>query len=310
MTQTVAIIGATGFQGGSVLRSLHAAGKYKLVAVTRNTSSASATEIKSKYPDVELVAANVDDIGSLKEAFKGADFVFGMTQFFQPEVMGKIEAGNLDAEFNQGKNIIDAAIDVGVKNIVFSTLPSMKEISGGKYTRVHHFEGKHNVEEYLKGKANIIRGVSIHVGYYMENYVTFSRISAEDKETVEFTFPLPPTALVSLVDAANDTGAVVSHIIAHFDDFVGKTVPVCSGFYESQEMVDAFTAVTGKPARYIQIPHAYLNSEELEQMFRGLEEFGLFKGRTDFLELNKKLNIKLTTPTEFWKNRGWTGPSQ
>ncbi|KAJ2849897.1 hypothetical protein GGI22_005457, partial [Coemansia erecta] len=111
MTQTVAIIGATGFQGGSVLRSLHAAGKYKLVAVTRNTSSASATEIKSKYPDVELVAANVDDIASLKEAFKGADFVFGMTQFFQPEVLGKIEAGNLDAEFNQGKNIIDAAID-------------------------------------------------------------------------------------------------------------------------------------------------------------------------------------------------------
>ncbi|KAJ2528356.1 hypothetical protein EV175_007464, partial [Coemansia sp. RSA 1933] len=58
MTITAAIIGATGNQGGSVLRSLHTTGKYKLIAITRNTSSAAAKEIKAKYPDVELAAAN------------------------------------------------------------------------------------------------------------------------------------------------------------------------------------------------------------------------------------------------------------
>ncbi|KAJ1662326.1 hypothetical protein IW140_005961, partial [Coemansia sp. RSA 1813] len=308
MSQTVAIIGATGLQGGSVLRALHATGKYKLIAVTRNTSSTSAKEIKTKYPDVELAAADVNDIESLKKAFQGADFVFGMTQFFQPEVMNKIEAGNLDAEYNQGKNLVDAAIAVGVKNAVFSTLPSMKKTSGGKFPNVHHFEGKYRVEEYLKSQADKIRGAAIHVGFYMENYVDFSRISPEDKETIEFSLPLPPKALLPLVDTANDTGAVVSYMLDHFDNFVGKTVQVSGGYYEAQEMVSVFKEVTGKPARYVQIPHAYLNSEELEQMFKGIEEFGLFNKSTDFLKLNKKMDYKHTTPTEFWKSRGWTGP--
>ncbi|KAJ2660247.1 hypothetical protein IWW48_003079 [Coemansia sp. RSA 1200] len=310
MTQTVAIIGATGLQGGSVLRALHATGRYKLVAVTRNTSSESAKEVKTKYPDVELVAANIDDTASLERVFEGADFVFGMTQFFQPEIIDKIGSGNLDAEYTQGKNIIDAAIAAGVKNIVMSTLPSMKEISGGKYSKVHHFEGKHRVEEYLKSKTDKIRGTTIHVGFYMENYLQYSQISSEDKTTVEFTFPLSPTAKVPLAEAGRDTGGVVSYIIANFDDFVGKATEVSGGFYQPQEMVDAFTEATGKPARYVQIPYTYLGSEDLEQMFKGVEEFGLFDKSLGFLETNKKMGYKHTTPVEFWKNCGWTGPSQ
>ncbi|KAJ2559236.1 hypothetical protein EV175_000433 [Coemansia sp. RSA 1933] len=310
MTITAAIIGATGNQGGSVLRSLHTTGKYKLIAITRNTSSAAAKEIKAKYPDVELAAANVDDIESLKKAFKGADFVFGMTQFFQPEVMGKIEAGNLDVEYNQGKNIVDAAIDAGVKDVIFSTLPSMKEISGGKYTKVYHFEGKHKIEEYLlKSKADKIRGAAVRLGCFMDNYVNFSRISPEDNETVEFIIPLPPTKLLPLVDATNDTGIVVSYMLDNFDRFVGKSVDVSSGYYEAQEMVNAFKDVTGKPACYIQIPHADLN-EEMEQMFLGIKEFELYDSDAKLLAFNKKLESKLTTPVEFWKNNGWTGPSQ
>ncbi|KAJ1663359.1 hypothetical protein IW140_001909 [Coemansia sp. RSA 1813] len=310
MTQTVAIIGATGLQGGSVLRSLHATGKYKLVAMTRNISSAQANEIKNKYPDVELAAADVEDIDSLKKAFEGADFVFGMTQFFQPAIMDKIETGDFDAEYKQGKNIVDAAVAANVKNIIFSSLPSMKEISGGKYPNVHHFEGKNRAEAYLKSNADKIRGVAVHVGSYMENFVNYARVSPEDNETIEFPFPYSPEALLPLVDVANDTGAVVSYIISHFDDYVGRAIGVSGGYYSLQDMVGAFTEATGKPARYVQIPHAYFKSEDLEQMFKGIEEFGLFNGSTEFLEFNKKLEHKLTTPIEYWKTRGWTGPSK
>ncbi|KAJ1798499.1 hypothetical protein LPJ59_002462 [Coemansia sp. RSA 2399] len=310
MTQTVAIIGATGLQGGSVLRSLHATGRYKLVAMTRDVSSSSAADIANRYPDVKLAAADVEDVGSLKAAFEGVDFVFGMTQYFQPAIMDKVEAGDYDAEYNQGKNIVDAAIAAGVKNIVFSSLPSMKEISGGKYPSVHHFEGKNRVEKYLESQASNIRGVAVHIGSYMENFVNYARISPEDNETIEFPFPYTATAPLPLVDVANDTGLVVSYIIAHFDSFVGKAIEVSGGYYSSQDMVKAFTEATGKPARYVQIPHAYFHSDDLEQMFRGIEEFGLFNGSTKFLEFNKKLDSELTTPVEFWKHRGWAGPSQ
>ncbi|KAJ2521162.1 hypothetical protein H4217_001569 [Coemansia sp. RSA 1939] len=310
MTQTVAIIGATGLQGGSVLRSLHADGRYKLVALTRDPSSALASSIKDRYPDVKVVAANASDIVSLENAFKGVEFVFGMTQFFQPEVSDAIKAGNFDVEYNQGKNIIDAAISAGVKNVIFSSLPSMKRISNGKYPSVHHFEGKNRAEEYLKSKGDRICGVALHVGSYLENFVNYGYISSEDNKTVEFAFPYSPGAPLPIVDVANDTGAVVSHIFSHIDEFAGKSIEVSGGYYSSQDVVDAFTEATGKPARYVQIPHSYFKSEDLEQMFKGIEEFGLFNGSTEFLEFNKRLDYKLTTPVEFWKNRGWFGPSQ
>ncbi|KAJ1895997.1 hypothetical protein LPJ81_004840, partial [Coemansia sp. IMI 209127] len=249
MTQTVAIIGATGLQGGSVLRSLHSAGKYNITAVTRNTSSASATEIKSKYPDVKLIKADLDDVESLTKAFKNTDLVFGMTLFDQPDIMNRIAAGDVDVEFNHGKNIADAAIASGVKDIIFSTLYSMSELSNGECLDAIQFDGKYKIEKYIKSKATEIRGAFIHVGYYMENYVSLSRISPEDNRTVEFAIPAKPTTKLPLVDIAKDTGGVVSHMLDNFDDFVGKTMPVCSGFYEAQDMVNAFTEVTGKPAR-------------------------------------------------------------
>ncbi|KAJ1786331.1 hypothetical protein LPJ59_005950 [Coemansia sp. RSA 2399] len=310
MTQTVAVIGATGLQGGSVLHSLHATGKYKLVAVTRNTSSESAKEIQTKYPDVELVAANLDDTESLKKAFNGADFVFGVTLFMQPDILSRISAGDDDAEFYQGKNIADAAIAAGVKNIIFSTLYSIKDLSGGKYPGALHFEKKDKIEQYIRSKSSVIRSAFIQLGFYMDNFVNFSRISPEDGKTVEFTFPLNPTTKLPLVDTAKDTGGVVAHIIDHFDDFVGKTVEVSGGYYEVQDMANTFTEVTGKPARFVQISYEALNNEDFEHMFKSYDEFGYFGWKTDFLDFNKKLSYTHTTPTEFWKNRGWTGPSQ
>ncbi|KAJ1900537.1 hypothetical protein LPJ71_005800, partial [Coemansia sp. S17] len=118
MTKLVAIVGATGLQGSSVLKSLHATGKYKLRALSRNPDSNQAASLKAKYSGVEWVPANLDDTASLRKAFQGANTVFGVTQFFQKDIMERVEHGDVDAEFNQGKNIVDAAIAAGVDSIV------------------------------------------------------------------------------------------------------------------------------------------------------------------------------------------------
>ncbi|KAJ2661907.1 hypothetical protein IWW48_002138 [Coemansia sp. RSA 1200] len=310
MTQTVAIIGATGNQGGSVLRALHATGKYSIVAVTRDVSSASANKIKADYPDVKLATADLDDIESLKQAFEGADIVFGVTVYMQPIILSRIASGNIDAEFHQGKNIVDAAISAGVKKIVFSTMYSLKELSDGKYAEAPHFESKYKIETYVKSKSPEIRGAFIHLGSYMENFFWFSHISQEDNKTVEFTFPVKPTTKIPLVNVNKDTGGVVTYILDNFDEFVGKALPVSGGYYQAHEIVEAFTEATGKPARYAQIPYDSMNNFPMEQMFRSMDEFGYFGWRTDFLEVNKKMEYKHTTPVEFFKNSGWTGPLQ
>ncbi|KAI9505809.1 hypothetical protein GGI25_001217 [Coemansia spiralis] len=308
MVHTVAIIGATGLQGGSVLRSLYKTDKYKLIAVTRNVTSQSAKAIKEKYPDVELVQADLDDVESLKNAFKGADTVFGMTQFEDPSILSKVAAGDLDAEFNQGKNTIDAAIVTDVKNVIFSTIYSLKKLSGGKYADALEFEGKYKIEQYLWSKADKIRGVAVQLGSYMEDYVDYARISPEDNETVEFVFPVAPTTKLPFVDTAKDTGGVVAYILDHFADFVGKPFEISGGYYEAQELAKAFQEATGKPACYIQLPISAINNKNTEQGYQGFEEFGYYGGRTDFLEINKKMDYKFTTLVDFWKNRGWTGP--
>ncbi|KAJ2356837.1 hypothetical protein GGF43_001822 [Coemansia sp. RSA 2618] len=306
----VAIVGATGLQGGSVLKTLHSLGTYSLRALTRNPDSATAKGLAEKYPGVEWVTGNLDDVDSLRKAFDGVDAVFGVTQFFQPDIMKKVSQGDTDAEYIQGKNIVDAAIAAGVKSVVYSTLSSMKEISKGKYPGVLHFEGKHRIEKYLASKADQIRGYFVCVGFYMENYTQFTRISPEDKQTVEFTFPLKPTTKLPLVDTANEVGPVVQYILEHPEECLGSVLDVSGGFYEAQEMAKTFTEVTGKPARYVQIPYEAVGSNDLSQMFQGADEFGLFGGRSDFVEHNKKIDHKFSTPVDFWKHRGWTGPTQ
>ncbi|ORX67444.1 NAD(P)-binding protein [Linderina pennispora] len=309
MTKLIAITGATGLQGGSVLKSLHATGAYKLRAITRNTSSDKVKALKTKYRDVEWAEADLDSGASLVKAFQGADYVFGVTQFFQPGVMDKALEGDTDAEFRQGKNMVDAAIEAKVGAMIYSSLDSMKQLSGGKYPGVLHFEGKHKIEEYLNSKSDKISPFFVYLGYYMENYVDFSRISPEDNTTVEFAMPLLPTTRVPLVDTANDTGVVVRYIIEHPEECRGKPMEASGGYYEAQEMAKAYTEATGKPARYVQIPYEAVGLDELAQMFKGLNEFGLFGGRTGFLSRGYSAAGGFTTPVQFWKNRNWSGPS-
>ncbi|KAJ2661908.1 hypothetical protein IWW48_002139 [Coemansia sp. RSA 1200] len=285
MTRTIAIIGATGTQGGSVLRVLHATGKYNIIAVTRDASSASANKIKANYPDIKLAMANLDNVESLKKAFKGADIMFGVTQYLQPDILSRVASGNVDAEFHQGKNVVDAAIAAEVKEIVFSTMHSLKELSNGKYYRAPHYEGKYKIETYI--------------------FAEFARISAEDNIIVELAFPLSPTTQIALVDAANDTGNVVSYIPDNFDEYVGTVTLVSGGYYEVQYIAKAYTEATGKPAHYVQLPYNVTGKVAAEQMFRGFDEFGSILIDDKDLEINKKLNYKHTTPVVF-KSSEWT----
>ncbi|KAJ1720377.1 hypothetical protein LPJ53_004985 [Coemansia erecta] len=306
MTQLVAVVGATGLQGGSVVKVLHASGKYRIRALTRNPESSSAKSLEQKYPGIEIVRADLDSPESLRQAFRGADIVFGVTQFFQKDILEKVENGDTDAEFTQGKAIIDAAIDEGVQSMVLSSLPSMNRISCGKYTKVLHFEGKHKVEEYLLSKGDEIRGYPVHAGSYMQNYIGLSRRSAEDN-AVEFSFVLDPSDKLPLTDVESDFGKVVAYILEHPEECLGKPTAVCTGYFEAQDMVKAFTEVTGTPARYVQIPYECMCSENLTQMAKGLREFNIFDGITDFAEYYEKKGVRLTTPAEFWRNSGWTG---
>src|SRR3989442_12287905 len=128
----IAVIGATGHQGGGVVRALQASGQFKVRALTRNPD-------KHRELAEEVVEADLDKPETLKAAFEGAHGVFLVTNFQ--------EAGS--NELKQATAAISAAQDAGVKHFIWSTLPDVEAISGGKFN-VPHFTGKAKIDQVVK----------------------------------------------------------------------------------------------------------------------------------------------------------------
>jgi len=134
----IAVIGATGHQGGAVVRALQAGGQFKVRALSRNPD---------KHRDLadEVVEADLNRPETLAAAFKGAYGVFLVTT-------SSLEGTD---ERKQGAAAVQAAKDAGVKHVVWSTLPDVEAISGGKFN-VPHFTSKAKVDPIVQdaGFAN------------------------------------------------------------------------------------------------------------------------------------------------------------
>jgi hypothetical protein len=212
-------------KGGSVADTFLADSNYKVRGLTRDPSKPSAQEWVSK--GAEVVAAELDDVESLKKAFKGASVIFGVTDFWQhvqiPAVHERAakegRSANevaYDREVEQGKNIVDAAaanIDT-LDRFVLSIVNSTKQWSKGKIDFNLHFDSKWAVAEYLKEKhPDLDKKTSyVHVGCYASNWKSgmFCPTKQEDG-SYKLQLPLVPDAKVPFVDTRSDTGMYRIH---------------------------------------------------------------------------------------------------
>ncbi|KAJ1951828.1 hypothetical protein GGI12_006394, partial [Dipsacomyces acuminosporus] len=307
MTETVAIIGATGAQGGSVLKALSAAPQqYNLVAVTRNVDSDRVRELQKLNKDVRWVAADLNDADSLRTAFKGVDVVFGTTNYIQAEIFAKVDAGDLDAEFKQGKNLVDAAIAEGVKHIVYSSLESPKKVSKGKYTGAHEPEGKHKIEQYIRANADKISGYFVYAGFYFQNLLysasweTRTNETGEEERYVLFTYPLPEDAKLPYLDIEEDFGNTVRLILDNRGQYKDKVVAAVEGDYSGREIIDAFTRITGVPAAYKHGHIAEIDRKEIDEMLNFFVEFGACTEH-DTTHAKNTSPRPFTSLDQFWK---------
>src|SRR5512132_2691597 len=128
----IAVIGATGPQGGAVVRALQAQGQFNVRALTRNPG-------KHRALADEVVEADLDRPETLKAAFAAAHGVFLVTNFW--------EQGT--DEFKQATAAVRAAKEAGVQHFVWSTLPDVEAISGGTL-HVPHFTGKAKIDRIVR----------------------------------------------------------------------------------------------------------------------------------------------------------------
>ncbi|KAK5652869.1 hypothetical protein OQA88_9535 [Cercophora sp. LCS_1] len=224
--KTIAVIGATGNQGGSVARRFLAAG-YHVRALTRNPASQAAQELASL--GVELVQTEIDDPASITAALAGANLIFSVTQywepFFRPDCRAAAAAAGIscrryayDVELKQGKNIADAAAatisSLDENGFIVSTLSHAGKCSGGKFTELYHFDSKAEVfPTYVEEQyPELAKKMScVHTGYFMTSWriLPGSYFKKLDDGSFQMRFPTREDKPIPHLDVNGDTGNFV-----------------------------------------------------------------------------------------------------
>ncbi|KAK9482199.1 hypothetical protein V1527DRAFT_477178 [Lipomyces starkeyi] len=295
MSKLITVFGATGNQGGSVIRAVLAdpvlSKEFRIRGITRDASKPAAQELKSK--GVEMISADMSSTESVAPALKDAHTVFLVTNYW--ETMSR------DIEYKQGKNVADAAKAAGVSHMIFSSLINVTEATNGALPNVPHFDGKAEIEKYIR--ASGIPATFVLPGYFMSNLI--SSLKKKEDGSYQMVLPISDAARFPLFDVVNDTGKFVAAVIKNRPSVLGKRIYEAADYYSPSRIIKEFTEATGKAASWTQIPvdqwKKFLPpaaAQEIVENYLLLEEPGYYAG-ADLKESYHLLEHKPTTWKEF-----------
>src|ERR1700730_17198721 len=249
----IAVIGATGQQGRSVVRALQAQGQFKVRALTRNPGK------HRKLAD-EVVEADLDRPETLKAAFEGAYGVFLVTNFWEPGA----------DELKQERAAVRAAKEAGVKHFIWSTLPDVESISGGKL-HVPHFTGKAKVDRIVK-EAGFAHHTFVIAPFFYQNLVGLLAPQKQQNGTLGWALPIDPTVRGIHIGDITELGAIVAGAFAHPDQAGnGQYLPLVGDFMSFNEIVDTLNR-QGHDFSFKQVPKEvfagfFAGAAEIAEMF-------------------------------------------
>ena len=158
MSKIVTVIGATGIQGGSVIRAILKDPSYTIRALTRNVESSAALALRAL--GVEVVQGDINDINSLRVAFDGSYAIFAVTNFFENIPTLSIKEAT-EKETRLGINLAEAAASTeSLVHYIWSTLPNSRKNTSGTIV-VPFFESKNTVDKYIKTKQPELQVISM-----------------------------------------------------------------------------------------------------------------------------------------------------
>ncbi len=273
----IAVVGATGAQGGGLVRAIMSdkSGGFAARALTRKVDSDKAKELA--WLGAEVVAADLDDVESLKRAFAGAYGAFCVTNFwehFSPE-----------KEFAQAKAMAQAAKQAGLKHVIWSTLEDTRKWVPLSDTRMPTLMGKYKVPHFdAKGEADQVfseLGVPttfLLTSFYWDNLIHFGMGPKKGPEgKLLFTLPMDDKKLPGI--AAEDIGKCALGIFKNGREFIGKTVGIAGEHLTGTQMAAALTKALGQEVRYNAVsPEVYRGFG-----FPGADDIGnMFQFKRDF----------------------------
>ena len=301
--KTIAVVGATGAQGGGLVRAILSdpSGGFTARALTRDVNSDKATELAKL--GAEVFAVDVDDVESLKKAFEDAYGAYCVTFFwdhFSPE-----------KELAQATNMAKAAKHAGMEHVIWSTLEDTRKWVPLSDSRMPTLMGKYKVPHFdAKGEANQVftdLGVPttfLLTSFYWENFTHFGmgpKKGADGK--LATTFPMGDKKLPGI--AAEDIGKCAYGIFKKGRELIGKTVGIAGEHLTGAQMAATFTKVLGQEVRYNSVsPEAYRGfgfpgAEDLGNMFQFNRDFEQYFCGVRNSDVARGLNPALQT-FEMW----------
>lgn len=280
----VLVTGATGRQGGAVVRHMLPKG-WKLRAVTRDPGSHAAQALTQK--GVEVVQGDLEDPSSVARAAEGVYGIYSVQDFW---------AVGAKREVQQGKNVADAAKNAGVKHFVYSSVGGAERNTG-----IPHWESKWEIEKHIRSlglPTTVIRPVTFMEGYYIDQ-VEISLLKGKLVDAVRGDKPYQTIA-------TDDIGAFVALAFERPTDFIGKELEIAGSELTNDEAAKIFSRVLGKPVKFQKLPLPLVRivlGREFYLMFRWFNGVGY---KADVPSLRRAYpEVHLQTLEEWLRNEGW-----
>jgi uncharacterized protein YbjT (DUF2867 family) len=254
-TQVIAVVGATGSQGGGLVRAILADPDHEFVVrgLARNTRSAKAQELAAA--GVEVVDADLNDQESMVRALKGAYGAYVVTNYWV-ERTPEAEAAQTRAEMElqQAEIAAWAAKAAGVKHVIWSTLEDTRNHFGdddrvpnvdGLY-KVPHFDAKGEADELFTKYG--IPTTFLRTTFFFEGMTGGLGPVRDASGTLMLTLPMADQRLSGI--AVEDIGKTALGIFKRGNDFVGKTVSIAGDHLTGDEYAAALTDALGETVVY------------------------------------------------------------
>lgn len=263
--QIIAVVGATGAQGGGLVRAIldDRSGRFAARALTRDPASARATELAAL--GAEVVGADLDDAGSLRKAFDGAHGAFVVTNFWEPRTPEEERVRPATArEREQAGNAARAGQEAGVRHFVWSTLPDTRgyfrpddgtPTFGGSY-KVPHADGKAEADRFFLESG--VPTTFLQANVYYEAFLDM--FAPRRDESGALVLPLGFGEARVAAHAAEDVGRTALGIFRHGLGLAGRRVSVAGSLLTGEQYAAALSLALGEPVTYQSVSPALIRA--------------------------------------------------
>jgi uncharacterized protein YbjT (DUF2867 family) len=293
----IAVMGATGAQGGGLVRAIlnDPNGGFTARAITRDVNSDKAKELAKL--GAEVVAADLDDPASIAKAFQGAYGAFCVTFFWAHFSPAK--------EIAHATTMAEAAKQAGVKHVIWSSLEDTRKWVPLSDNRMPTLQGVYKVPHFdAKGEADqqfTSRGLPLtilYASFYWDNAIYFGMGPQRGEDgKLTLTLPMGDHKLAGI--AAGDIGKCAYGIFKAGSQWIGKTVGVSGDQLTGTQMAAAYSKALGEPVTYNAVSwdayrgFGFPGAEDLGNMFQFYSEFEDYFCGARNLATSRSLNPSL-----------------